>query len=253
MEQNTTKVAARKPLDYTNALDGIETKHRRSPVVVVSNNVNSQLNSNGASQRAAKPTAPYMAAPSDGLDECVKRINENYEKMVKTEIAALEIKKAIGDELRRAKTIVGQNDWMRWFQERRHRFPFSHRTANNYMRFSREWPKISKAFRNPSAVSQREVLELLAEPKEETRPTRLPNPLHDHDQCRNRLRDWFAECIRDWDEETVVFLATRTPSHFAMWSLGSKGRSARLKESFLKRRDSVISICRRLNGRGFLS
>lgn len=82
---------------------------------------------------------------------------------------------AIGDRLIEAKSLLSHGEWMPWLEDR---VEFSVRTANNFMRLSREW-RNSQALANLGATK---ALTLLALPPEERESFMAENHLVDGEE-----------------------------------------------------------------------
>ncbi len=78
--------------------------------------------------------------------------------------SALEHARVAGELLLQAKEQVAHGEWLPWLGTN---FEFSERTAQGYMRLSRQWPELEAKAQRVADLSVREALHLLAEPSVE--------------------------------------------------------------------------------------
>jgi hypothetical protein len=101
--------------------------------------------------------------PGSKLTGLAARINEEHRLCLEAATSALEHARAAGLLLIEAKAKVAHGGWLPWLQAN---VPFGERTAQNYMRLAREWPKLAEA--NPqraAGLSYREAVKLLEAPR----------------------------------------------------------------------------------------
>jgi hypothetical protein len=102
--------------------------------------------------------------PDKPLADLASEIGEAHRQCVAAASSALEYARRAGELLIEAKARVAHGEWLPWLKAN---FDFSEKTAQNYMRLAREWPKLVEA--NPQRVADlscREALRLLAAPEE---------------------------------------------------------------------------------------
>jgi hypothetical protein len=102
--------------------------------------------------------------PDAPLASLAAQINEAHRQCVAAASSALEHARRAGTLLAEAKGKCGHGQWLPWLKEN---FDFSERTAQNYMKVAREWPRLAEA--NPQRVadlSYREAVKLLEAPRQ---------------------------------------------------------------------------------------
>jgi hypothetical protein len=94
------------------------------------------------------------------LPDLAAQINQEHQQCLQAANATLEHARKAGELLQQAKAQLEHGKWLPWLKEH---FPFSEKTAQNYMRIAREWSGLLEANPQRAAdLSYRDALKLLA-------------------------------------------------------------------------------------------
>jgi hypothetical protein len=107
-----------------------------------------------------------IPAGQPSLGELAAQINEEHQRCVEAARTAVEHARKAGELLIQAKAALPHGDWLPWLKNS---FPFSQRTAQDYMLVARSLPRLLEAnpqcaadLTGPGGLSLRKVLKLLS-------------------------------------------------------------------------------------------